>query len=151
MDVLTVEKDKTIDKKEQFLLNQGFNEQQKALFYLGDMINQVGNCQYFAGHDHKPILNKITYQGMSLKEIKRLYIDVFEKLVQYNKRDKALFYCEKSNSKFKEYFDRNENNWKLSDEENVFYLLSGYAFNVKGKSDSSNQNTNEIGENNDGK
>ncbi|MEW5819873.1 MAG: type I-B CRISPR-associated protein Cas8b/Csh1 [Cyanobacteriota bacterium] len=151
METTLLDKNIELDEKEKFLLNQGFNEQQKALYYLGDMINQVGYCQFKAGHDHKPILNKITYQGMTVKDIKRLYLEVFEKLVQYNKRNSVLFFSEKSNQMFKEYFDRNEKNWKLSDEENVFYLLSGYAYNIKSKTNLASQDSNSEGENKDDK
>ncbi len=131
------------DKKQKFLDQQGFNEQQQALFYLGCLINEVGIAQYNAKHKHKPILNKINYQGMTKNDIKRLFLEVFEKLVQYRKLSS---YVEKDNSKFKKLFDRNFENWQLNDEENVFFLLSGYAYKMSSinKSTDNNKETNNI-------
>ncbi len=128
------------NEKEKFLNGQGFNEQQQALFFLGNLVNQVGYAQFKAGHKHKPILAKINYQGMSKNDIKRLFLEVFEKLVQYR-----LLYqnVENDNSKFKELFDRNFNNWQLNDEENVFFLLSGYAYNMSTEKQNHNDITNE--------
>lgn len=117
----------TQDKKQLFLQEQGFNEQQQALFYLGALIHQVGSAQFQANHRHKPILSKINYQGMSKNDIKRLYLDVMEKLVQYRKLFREQ---EDEHSKFKMLFDRHVTDWKLSDEENVFYLFSGYAYKM---------------------
>ncbi len=114
------------DEKYQFIKEQGFNEQQQALFYLGLLINQVGYSQSKAGHTQKPILSKINYQGMSPKDIQRLYLEVFEKLVQYQQINFTS--VEQDNAQFKTLFDRHFKNWKLTDEQNVFYLLSGYAF-----------------------
>jgi len=123
-----ISKQPAIDEKLHFLSEQGFNEQQKALFYLGILIQQVAYSQSKAGHRNKPILNKINYQGMTHKDIQRLYLDVFEKLVQYEQIQYPS--VEQDNSRFKELFDRNFSQWKLSDEQNVFYLLSGYAFKL---------------------
>ena len=131
---------------EQFLSENEFNTQQRALFYLGLLVNQVAYSQRGQGHLKKPILKKISYQGMSLNDLKRLYVDVFEKLVQYN----ALYpNVEKHNTLCKQYFDRSDNLWELSEFENVFYLLSGYAYKVANpaSSDDSNDNINEGGDN----
>lgn len=131
---------------EQFLAENEFNTQQMALFYLGLLVNQVAYSQRGQGHLKKPILKKISYQGMSLNDLKRLYVDVFEKLVQYN----ALYpNVEKHNTLCKYYFDRSDNLWELSEFENVFYLLSGYAYKVANpaSSDDSDDNINEGGDN----
>ncbi|MDM8552450.1 type I-B CRISPR-associated protein Cas8b/Csh1 [Desulfobacterales bacterium HSG2] len=119
---------KTSEEMEAFLSENKFGEPQRALFYLGTLINQVGYSQSLKGHKHKPILKKITYQGMSSDDLKRLYVDTFEKLVQYE----ALKYSdvEKFNSLCKYYFDKSDASWELSEFENVFYLLSGYAYKV---------------------
>ena len=133
---------------EQFLAENEFNIQQRALFYLGLLVNQVAYSQRGQGHFKKPILKKISYQGMSLNDLKRLYVDVFEKLVQYN----ALYpNVEKYNTLCKHYFDRSDNSWELSEFENVFYLLSGYAYKVANpaSSDDSNDNINEGGGSNE--
>lgn len=135
---------------EKFLVQNNFNTQQRALFYLGILINQVAYSQYRKGHIQKPILRKITYQGMSLKDIKRLYVDIFEKLMQYNAMYKEV---EKVNSLCKYYFDKTNNKWELSDSENVFYLLSGYAYKVSDAVEeltSKNEDDININDNNNG-
>ena len=133
---------------EQFLSENEFNTQQRALFYLGALINQVGIIQWKKDHKQKPILKKISYQGMSVNDLKRLYVDVFEKLVQYGEFKYSN--VERLNSLCKHYFDRSDNLWELSEFENVFYLLSGYAYKVANlaSSDNSNNNINE-GEDNE--
>jgi len=96
----------------------------KAAFLLGNLIGKIGNEQYRQGHESKPVLNKINFQGISTNNLIRLSNDVFEKLMQY----KILKFNERAFSIFKELIDGNINNWKLSNQENVFYILSGYSF-----------------------
>jgi len=100
------------------------DECKKALFSLGYLIGEVGYKQSTAGHKKKPILNKINFQGMGPEKLVRLSNDVFEKLRQYDK----LQYNEDIYSGLKLLMDANISQWKLSNEENVFYVLSGYAF-----------------------
>jgi len=124
---------------EKFLSENNYDEQRKALFYLGVLINQVGYKQSLHGHKKKPILKKISYQGMSVDDVKRLYVDVFEKLVQYGEFKYPS--VEGFNTLCKFYFDKAIAAWALSEFENVFYLLSGYAYkvaNLKDKSDNDN-------------
>jgi len=96
----------------------------KAAFLLGNLIGKIGNEQYQQGHKSKPVMNKINFQGISTNNLIRLSNDVFEKLMQY----KILKFNERAFSVFKELIDRNVDNWKLSNQENVFYILSGYSF-----------------------
>jgi CRISPR-associated protein Csh1 len=63
---------------------------------------------------------------MSLKRLIILINDVFEKLNQYRIRQ----YNELIFSVMKFLFDKNLKSWKLSDLDNVYYILSGYAFNT---------------------
>ncbi len=135
------------DDIETFLLENKFNDQQKALFYLGMLIKQVAYSQYRKEHKKKPILKKISYQGMSVADLKRLYVDVFEKLVQY---ESLYLNIENINSLCKKYFDKSDASWNLSEFENVFYLLSGYAYgvaNTKKDDDSDNDITEGEGKN----
>ncbi len=139
---------KTSEEIETFLSENRFNEQQRALFYMGILISQVGYSQSLKGHSQKPILKKITYQGMSTDDLKRLYVDTFEKLVQYE----ALKFSsvEEFNSLCKYYFDKSDDSWNLSEFENVFYLLSGYAYKVANPSVSDDSdNDNKEGEGNE--
>jgi CRISPR-associated protein Csh1 len=100
------------------------DEQKRALFLLGYLIGQVGSAQSKAGHKTKPILNKINFQGMDLSRISNLSNEILEKLMQYKIRD----FNENVFAAFKTLLDRNIHNWQLSNQEDVFYLLSGYAF-----------------------
>lgn len=113
-----------------FLESQGFKRQAKALFYLGALIRRVAIEQFKKEHKTKPILKKITFQGMTQKDIQRLYEDVIEKLHQYNK---LTFFAERLMSKFHEYFGSLEEKWLLDEHANVFYLMAGYAYLVGNK------------------
>ncbi len=63
---------------------------------------------------------------MNLKKLVILINEVFEKLDQYRIRQ----YNELNFSVMKMLFDKNIKNWKLSDIDNVYYIMSGYAFNT---------------------
>ncbi len=115
------------DDTKNFIREMGYDEQKTALFLLGYLVGIVGNAQYSAGMEKKPILNKITYQGMSIKKIKEYFLnEVFEKLVQYKK----IQYADPVFANAKPLLDKNIDRWELSDKENVFYILSGYAFST---------------------
>lgn len=100
------------------------DECKKALFSLGYLIGETGNAQSGTGHKKKPILNKINFQGMGLEKLAQLSNEVLEKLRQYN----ISQYNEDIYSALKLLMDRNISQWNLSNKENVFYVLSGYAF-----------------------
>lgn len=110
----------------------GDNERKKALFLLGYLIGEIGNAQSVAGYKKKPILNKINFQGMGVERLMRLSGDVLEKLRQ-NKGSDGKTLCEyRTNediySMLKLLMDNNIARWNLSNQESVFYTLSGYAF-----------------------
>ncbi|AIS53489.1 CRISPR-associated protein Cas8b/Csh1 [Thermoanaerobacter kivui] len=109
-----------------YLLEMKYSEPQAALFLMGYLISEVGKGQYSSGHKSKPILDKINYQGMSFKKVQQLSNLIFEKLRQYDK----LRFNEQVYSEMKKLMDkyRGEKDWPLTSEENVFYILSGYAF-----------------------
>jgi len=111
----------------EYLKKVNFNEKQTALFLLGTLIGDIGSKQ--SKYRSKPILNKINFQGMSFNRILVLSNEVYEKL----KQEKLLQYTEKEliYEKAKELFDKNLNNWNLKPHENVYFLLSGYAFKTK--------------------
>ncbi|MEF3244797.1 MAG: TIGR02556 family CRISPR-associated protein [Caldisericaceae bacterium] len=103
-----------------------FSEQEAALFLLGYLIGEVGNKQRTGESNKKPILEKINYQGMNLKRIILLSNEIFEKLDQYKVRD----FNEVNFAIMKRFMDKNISNWSISDSENVYWILSGYAFNT---------------------
>lgn len=100
------------------------DDRKKALFLLGYLIGKVGSAQSDAGHKKKPILDKVNFQGMGAEKLNRLTGDVLEKLRQNN----ILQYNENIYSALKILIDSNIARWGLSNQENVFYILSGYAF-----------------------
>jgi len=108
------------------------NEQRRALFLLGYLVGEIGNAQSATGHKKKPILDKINFQGMGVEKLIRLSNDVLEKLRQNKGSDgKTLFeHNEDRYSIFKRLMDNNITiaKWTQSNQENVFYTLSGYAF-----------------------
>ena len=111
-----------------FLKEMGYNEAKIAMFLLGYLIGEIGNAQYSPESPSKPILGKITFQGMNRNKIIRLLNEVFEKLTQYKSRGKPLLtYNEGIFAECKRLLDKNINK-PLSDQENVFYVLSGYAY-----------------------
>jgi len=99
------------------------DEQRRALFLLGYLVGEIGSAQSGAGHKKKPILDKINFQGMGTDKLMRLANDVLEKLRQYDR----LQYNEDAHSELKRLLDNNIGKWNLSNQENVFYTLSGYA------------------------
>jgi CRISPR-associated protein Csh1 len=134
------------DETEIFLRENGFSKEAKSLFYLGCLLGKVGSAQYMKNHQSKPILNKISFQGMNQKDILRLYNELVEKLRQY----KIVNYSnELLMQKFHENFGASEKKWSLSDQENIFYLMSGYSFLVGKKShmdDQTDEGSQEKGE-----
>ncbi|MBE3571200.1 MAG: hypothetical protein IMW92_14220, partial [Bacillales bacterium] len=113
---------------ETFLERENFPKKGRALFYLGGLIYKIGIEQYKKSHKKKPILDKIDYQGMSVKSIEQLYRDVVKKLKQYN----AIYYStEHMMYKFHEYAGNFDDDWDLSESKNVFFILAGYAYQVK--------------------
>ncbi len=100
------------------------DNQKKGLFLLGYLIGEVGSKQSSQQIKNKPILNKINFQGMGTEKLNRLSSDVLEKLKQY----KLLDFKENVYSASHLLIEENIENWSLSNQENVFYILSGFAF-----------------------
>ncbi len=121
-----------IDEIEKFLNGIGFREETKALFYLGILINKVGNVQYSKEHKSKPILKKIQFQGMNEREIYDLYLDTIEKLTQY---EKLGLYPEAVMNRFHYYYEPYKGTFLMNEKQNVFYIMAGYSYNVGNKTD----------------
>jgi len=100
------------------------DRQKQALFLIGYLIGEIGSNQsQTSDTKKKPILNKINFQGMDYKKLMRLTNEIFEKLDQY----KILSFNENIFSAAKRLLESNAQ-WQLSNQENVFYVLSGYAY-----------------------
>jgi CRISPR-associated protein Csh1 len=110
-----------------FFERMGYSDEQRALFYLGRVLNSVARAQFDKGHKTKPVLQKINYNGMDAAALKRLHADLFEKCKQYE----IFNYTDRLFSKFTDLFnDSPGNRWdkRMKPEESLFYLLSGYSF-----------------------
>lgn len=113
-----------------FMEEMGYDEMQAAMFLLGYLVGEVGNAQYRRSQDsggegtYKPVLNKINFNGIDKGKIMKLRSEILNKLRQ----EKILQYNEKIYAACAQLMDRHIGNWKLNKDENLFYLLSGYAY-----------------------
>jgi CRISPR-associated protein Csh1 len=106
---------------QEFFSKMSLNQEQKVMFYLGRMLNSV---EYIQKGKTKTVIQKVNFNGMDKEDIQRLRISLIEKAKQYNSIGKVLF----TDNEFGKNF--NFNNWKLSPQEAVFFLLTGYSFGV---------------------
>ena len=107
-----------------FFEKMEYDEAEKAIFYLGRVLSSVAYAQYKKGHESKPVLNKINFNGMDAPSVVRLSLDLAEKTRQYNIHRETDW----NFARFREKF--NEKNWPLTKEQNVFYLMAGYSFGL---------------------
>lgn len=123
-----------------FINDMGYDEQKAALFLLGCLVGAVGRKQNSRDADnkqdgnkstgtYKPVLNKLNFNGMNFAKVKRLSNHIFEKLRQ----EKILMYYEAIFSVHKTLLGINEDRWKYNKDENLYYILSGYAFETMKK------------------
>lgn len=118
-----------IKRIEDFLDSQGFSKKIRSMFYLGILINRVAMAQVRKEHKKKPILQKIQFQGMNEKEVYSLYMDVVEKLRQY---DIMTLFSEAVMNRFHYYYEPVKGTFN-NDKENVFYVMAGYSYMVGNK------------------
>lgn len=110
-----------------FFSKMNYSQPQKAMFFLGRMLDNVAYEQYKKGHKTKPVLGKINFNGLDCDDIQRLYEDLFEKARQYNIVNKVEY----NSSYFMQYFNPNDwNNNGLNKKEALFFLLAGYSFGI---------------------
>lgn len=102
-----------------FFKKMNFNQEQRAMFYLGRMLNSV---EYLQHGKNMTVIQKVNFNGMDKDSIQRLRIDLIEKAKQYNSMNRVVF----TDQKFGDEFDFN--NWSLSPQEAIFFLLTGYSF-----------------------
>ncbi|HID55467.1 TPA: TIGR02556 family CRISPR-associated protein, partial [Candidatus Poribacteria bacterium] len=107
-----------------YLEEMGYDGPRSSLFLLGYLVGQVGNAQASISRGEnvkKPILNKINFMGMPLSKVMRLTNEIFEKLDQYRKLDR---FTEVVFSIMKELMDECKEEWDLTPQDNVYYILS---------------------------
>lgn len=107
-----------------FFQTMGYNQNQKAMFYLGRMLNTVA---YIQKDKNKTVIEKVDFNGMNRDKIVRLRLGLFEKAKQYRKSFRIVF----SDALFAENFDFES--WKMDPNEAVFFLLTGFSFGAKKK------------------
>lgn len=109
-----------------YIIDMKYDEEQTAMFLLGCLIGEIGIAQYDRDSEdkNKPILNKINWNGVDINKVIRLTKDVFNKLNQ----EKIRQYNEITFSEMKRLLDKNIANWTMNKDENLFYILSGYAY-----------------------
>ncbi|SHF40457.1 CRISPR-associated protein Csh1 [Desulfofundulus australicus DSM 11792] len=107
-----------------YLREMKYGEPATALFLLGYLMNQIGRRQAEAGYRQKPVLEKINYAGMPWGKVMQLTNIVFSQLRQYD----ILRYNEGLFATMKRLLDAHRKKWPLSPQENVFFILSGYAY-----------------------
>ncbi len=107
-----------------YLREMKYGEPATALFLLGYLMNQIGRRQAEAGYRQKPVLEKINYAGMPWGKVMQLTNIVFSQLRQYD----ILRYNEGLFATMKRLLDAHRKEWPLSPQENVFFILSGYAY-----------------------
>ena len=106
---------------QEFFTKMSLNTDQKAMFYLGRMLNAV---EYIQKGKTKTVIQKVNFNGMDKENIQRLRISLIEKAKQYNSMGKVIF----TDNEFGKHF--NFNGWTLNPQEAVFFLLTGYSFGV---------------------
>lgn len=104
-----------------FFNEMKLTQDQKAMFYLGRMLNRV---EYIQKGKNKTVIQKVNFNGMDKDDIQRLRLGLMEKAKQYNAMGKVIF----TDNKFGEHF--NFNQWDLNPKEAVFFLLTGYSFGI---------------------
>ncbi|MCM8747878.1 type I-B CRISPR-associated protein Cas8b/Csh1 [Thermomicrobiaceae bacterium CFH 74404] len=106
------------------------NAQERALFLLGVLLGRVAHRQFVdSDGGTKPVLEKLNYSGMSLPRVLTFATELFDKMRQYrlltehNPAENELLYSIASLLLAAE-----RTKWRLTDQENVYYLLTGYAY-----------------------
>ncbi len=112
------------------MLGLELDEQEQSLFLLGILVARIASEQY--GSDQsgtKPILEKLNYTGMSLPRVTVFATELFDKLRQYRllsgsrAAENELLYAEALQR-----LTRHRGRWRLSDAENVYFILVGYSY-----------------------
>lgn len=104
--------------------------QQQALFLLGVLLARVAHRQFVdSDYSSKPVLEKLNYGGMSLPRVLTFATELFDKLRQYrlltdySPAENELLYSLASIGLTAE-----RARWRLTDPENVYFILAGYAY-----------------------
>lgn len=120
------------DKRtEAFFSEMNYHSDQKAMFYLGRMLN---NVVYLQKDKNKTVIDKLNFNGMDKGDIVRLRKDLYEKAKQYGKVQRVVF----PDGQFSQHFDFNR--WDMSPQEAIFFILTGYSFGIVKKETTTSDN-----------
>lgn len=127
------------DRINLFFTEMNYTDAQRALFYLGRMVNDIERLQKGKS---KTVLDKLNYNGMGKDDIRRLSNALFEKRQQYRNSDnnKVLVNFDFDHGHFNELFEYNS--WvdkNISEQEALFFILSGYSYGIVKKQETENQ------------
>lgn len=123
------------DNYKNFINDMKYNGPQASLFLLGCLVGSVGRSQNKKDAEnkdtgtYKPVLNKLNFNGMDLPKVKRLSNDIMNKLRQ----EKILKFSEAIFSEHKKLLGMYEKVWECNKDENLYYILSGYAYETMKK------------------
>lgn len=123
------------ERIERFFTRMEYDDDKKAMFYLGRILSSIASAQAQKEHKSKPILNKLNFNGINLKDIERLRLDLTEKTQQYRLHDKTEY----AFAQFHHFFKHKD--WSMPPQEALFFLLSGYSFLTGSKKSKSNTST----------
>lgn len=120
-----------------FLQTVGYRPSQEALFWLGACVANIATAQWSNELKSMPILEKINYRGMSAGDVVRLVGKVEEAIRQYKLFRSTSENLFRMHVAFAQALDAAASppSWKaayrLTDEEAVFYVMSGFAYHRK--------------------
>lgn len=125
---------KILKEREEFLAQNDFPAAGRGLYYLGAMMYQIGEMQRIQEHKSKPILDKVSYSGMSRTDILMLHEELCGKTQQYRRAimNAQKGYLTTNAERYLAMADRYLGNLLLCDglqdeHANLFYLMSGYS------------------------
>ena len=119
-----------------FLDKVGYRPSHEALYWLGVAMAQVARAQWNNDLKSLPILEAISYRGMNASAVMRLVAKVEEACRQYRLMDDEADTLFRMHVAFAEALDTTPSTrWNrecpVSDEEAVFYIMSGFAVKRK--------------------
>ncbi|PWI57010.1 type I-B CRISPR-associated protein Cas8b/Csh1 [Sulfoacidibacillus thermotolerans] len=122
---------------EMFLETVGYKASHEALFWLGAAIASVATAQQKNGLDTMPVLEKINYRGMNAGDVVRLVGKIEDAFRQYKLFGSGADTLFRMHTAFAAALDtaasplRWKKEYSMTDEEAVFYILSGFAVKRK--------------------
>ncbi len=110
----------------EWFAEMGYPSFARGLFLLGYLVGEVGKAQFKKGDEKKSILNKIDFYGMNRERVIELANLILKSLRDY----RQLQYNEDLYYKMKAMLDKHLSELDKRPAENVYYILSGYAFST---------------------